>query len=129
MKSSAPVLKNAACPPWPESTDELWRCELEWRPGYVNSRFEAMAYQPGRRRGQPIGGSITFKWLLMGDPDATAPEYRAELDRLTRLLEGTGWERVPTGANWFSRRFVWRRDSRPPERLEAGPAATGRSSK
>jgi hypothetical protein len=110
---------------WPESTEELWRCELEWRPGYVNSRFEAMVFEPGRKRGQAVGGSSTFKWLLMGDPDASTPEYAAEIERLTGLLERAGWERVATGTNWFSRRFVWRGDSRPPERLEAGPAATG----
>jgi hypothetical protein len=113
--------------PWDEGTEELARCELEWRPGYVNSRFEAVVYHPGRKRGQPIGGSGTFKWLLMGDPDATAPEYRAEIDRLSGALETTGWERVGDGTNWFSRRFVWRGSAPPPERLEAGPAATGRT--
>jgi len=109
---------------WPEATEELYRCELEWRAGYVNSRFEAVVQPPGRKRGQAIGGSATFKWLLMGDPDATAAEYRGEVERLTAALESIGWERVPDGANWFSRRFVWRSDSPPPDRIEAGPSSS-----
>jgi hypothetical protein len=114
--------------PWPKGSADLWRCELEWRPGVVNSRFQAVVFEPGAERGRRIGESAKFKWLLMGDPAATAPDYRPELDRLTCSLEAAGWERVPIGARWFSRRFVWRRDSAPPDRIGAGPAEAEQSS-
>jgi hypothetical protein len=113
---------------WPEGSEGLWRCELQWRPSYRDSRFEAVVFRPGHPRGQPTCESMTFKRLLIGDPDAAAHEYRAEIDRLTGLLEAAGWEPVGTGTSWFSRRFVWRGDTRPPKRLEDDAVATGRTS-
>ena len=102
---------------WPEGAERLWRCEIRWHAGYRRSRFEAVALEPERRRGEAIGRSETFKWLMMGDP--TAQEFQGAVDELTDSLASAGWERIADGANWYSRRFVWHRDS-PPDRLDAG---------
>jgi hypothetical protein len=114
-------------PAWPEGTDQLWRCELRWDPGMANSRFEAIAYGPGERRGRIVGTSATFKWLLMADPDPAAPEYATELDRLVAALRFAGWEYVGRGAKWYSGRFVWRRDGTPPDRVESYVPAVRRA--
>jgi hypothetical protein len=103
--------------PWPEGAEQLWRCEIRWRGGYLRSRFEAVALEPRRRRGQPIGGSARFKWMIMADP--TPQEFQSAVDELTDSLASAGWERIADGAAWYSRRFVWHRDS-PPGRLDAG---------
>ena len=103
--------------PWPEGAEQLWRCEIRWHGGYRRSRFEAIALEPARRRGQAIGRSETFKWLMMGDP--TAQDFQGAVDELTDMLASAGWERIADGADWYSRRFVWHRDS-PPDRLDAG---------
>ena len=102
---------------WPKGAEQLWRCEIRWHAGYRRSRFEAIALEPARRRGQPIGRSATFKWLMMGDP--TPQEFQGAVDELTDSLASAGWERIADGADWYSRRFVWHRDS-PPGRLDAG---------
>jgi hypothetical protein len=111
-------------PAWAEGTDDLWRCEVRWDAGMVNSRFEVVVYEPGERRGRTIGESATFKWLMMADPDPAAEEYRAELHDLTAALAAAGWERVERGAKWYSARFVWRRAGAPPDVLE--PHVSGR---
>jgi hypothetical protein len=107
--------------PWPKGTEELWRCELRWRAGYLHSHFEAVALEPGRRRGHPIGRSATFKWLLMGDP--TPQEFQSPVDELSDALASAGWERIADGADWYSHRYVWRGDA-PPGRLDAGKGST-----
>jgi hypothetical protein len=106
--------------PWPEGAEQRWRCEIRWHAGYRRSRFEAVAVEPARRRGQAIGRSETFKWLMMGDP--TAQDFQGAVEELTDLVVAAGWERVADGADWYSRRFVWHRDS-PPGRLDAGQSS------
>ena len=105
-------------PAWPEGTDQLWRCEIRWDAGLVNSRFAAVAFEAGERRGRAIGDSATFKWLMMSDPDPGAEEYLKELRRLTASLKAAGWEFVGRGPKWYSARFVWRRTATPPGRIE-----------
>jgi hypothetical protein len=110
---------------WPEECEGMWRCELRWDAGMVNSRFEAVAYPPGERRGRVVGASGTFKWLIKADPDPAAREYRKELARLVAALQRAGWERVGAGAKWYSARFVWRRSGTPPPDLESRAHAAG----
>jgi len=105
-------------PPWPEDTRELWRCEIEWEAHSVNSRFRAAVYPPGGRRRRAIGASAAFKSPQNGEPDPHTAEYRAEVRGLTAALEAGGWERAGQGADWFSERFVWRRDGAPSDRVE-----------
>jgi hypothetical protein len=108
-------------PAWPEGTELLPRCEIEWHAGYVNSRFEAVVHRPNRRRGRAVGASGAFKWLLMGEPDPASAEHRTELHGLASALAAAGWEPAGRGADWYAERFVWRREDEPPERVE--PAA------
>jgi hypothetical protein len=103
---------------WPDETEALWRCELEWHASLVNSRFEAVMHEPGGGRRAPIAASHSFRLQFGRDPDWEATEHRDEVDRLTGALEAEGWERVGDGPHWFSRRFVWRGEERPTERLE-----------
>jgi hypothetical protein len=65
-----------------------------------------------------IGASSAFKSPQNGEPDPQSPEYRAELRGLTAALEAAGWERAGQGADWFSERFVWRREGTPSDRVE-----------
>jgi hypothetical protein len=99
--------------PWPQDSERLWRCELRWDSGVVNSRFEVVVYEPGGGRGCAIAGGSTFKWLVKGDPDPRSPAYRAELARLRAELEDAGWEHVGRGLRWYSERFLWRRPGAP----------------
>ncbi len=112
-------------PPWPEGSEQLWRCELRWGSGLVSSRFEAVAYGPGERQGSAIAGSATFKWLMGADPDPAAKEYQAELGRLVAALRAAGWDDVGRGSKWYSARFVWRRTGTPPDRIEQQPQLAG----
>jgi hypothetical protein len=103
---------------WEPMTDDLWRCEIAWHAGYVSSRFEAVAYRPGRRRGRTIGTSGTFKWLLMGEPDPESPEYHEHVGNLATALKAEGWEPAGHGERWWAERFVWRGNGAPPKRVE-----------
>ena len=113
-------------PTWPAGSDRLWRCELRWDSGVVNSRFEAVAYEPGsERRTRQVGSSATFKWLMMADPNPAANEYRKELRQLAGALQAAGWDHVGRGAKWYAARFVWRRDGAPPDQVESRVPESG----
>ena len=113
-------------PTWPAGSDRLWRCELRWDAGVVNSRFEAVAYEPGsERRTRHLGSSATFKWLMMADPNPAANEYRKELRQLAGALQAAGWEHVGRGAKWYAARFIWRRDGVPPDQVESRVPESG----
>jgi hypothetical protein len=108
----------ARTPAWPQQTHELWRCELDWDAGWVDSRFRAVVRRPGSKRGHAIGASAAIKWMLMSQPDRRAPEHREAVHSLATSLVVAGWEPVGHGANWYSQRFVWRRDEAPRDHLE-----------
>jgi hypothetical protein len=111
---------------WPAETQNRWRCELKWDAGYFNSRFQAVVYPPGAQPGRPVAAGEPFKWTFMSDPDPKGERHLAQVRALASALEAAGWERVDRGPAWYAHRFVWRREGRPPERVEvaAGEAAT-----
>jgi hypothetical protein len=110
---------------WPADTEELWRCEIKWKPGYVNSRFTAVAIEPGHRRGRTVSASEPFKWLLMADPNPQSQEQRAQVRKLDEQLRAAGWEPAGRGRWWSALRYVWRHEDPPPDHL--GPAEEARS--
>jgi hypothetical protein len=103
---------------WPEGSEDGWRCEIRWSPGYVSSRFQAVALPPGQRKGRPVGESAPFKWLLMSDPDPRTREHDAAVTGLEDALLEAGWERAGRGPEWYCERFVWPGPGEPPERVE-----------
>jgi hypothetical protein len=118
----------ARSPAWPADTLDLWRCEIRWDAGYVKSSFKTMAYPPGKKRGRTIGESATFKWMLMNAPDPRERATRAEVRRLASALAAAGWQRVGHGPDWYSGRYVWRREEPPPDHLELAPVEGARTS-
>jgi hypothetical protein len=115
-------------PAWPPDTADRWRCEIRWDAGYINSRFEALAYPPGKKRGRTIGESATFKWMVMEPPDPREHATLAEVRRLASALVAAGWQRVGHGPNWYSERYAWRREGPPPDHVELAPIQGGRAS-
>jgi hypothetical protein len=110
-------------PGWPDDTDELWRCEIEWHAGSVYSRFHAAAYPPGAKQARAvIGVSSGLESLPNGRPDPQAPRCRAEVRALAAALEAGGWKPAGRGAEWFAARFVWQGEGAPPDRVD--PVAT-----
>jgi hypothetical protein len=103
--------------PWPPESDLRWRCEVRWKPGMVNSRFEAEAHGPGAEGQRTIGASATFRWLMMADADPTVTEYHDALALLSARIEAAGWERIGRGAKWYSQRYIWPGAGAPPESL------------
>lgn len=104
---------------WPAGTEDLWRCEIRWKPGYVNSRFTVVTTEPGHRRGKTVATSETFKWLLMEDPSPQSPEQREQVRALDDEILAAGWEPAGRGRSWCARRYVWRREGPPPAHLAA----------
>jgi hypothetical protein len=109
-------------PAWPADTAELWRCEIRWDPGYVNSSFKALAFAPGKRRGKTVGESAAFKWLMLESPDPQEAAIVAEVRSLAAALVEAGWQPIRRGPHWFSGRYVWRREEPPPDHVELAPA-------
>jgi hypothetical protein len=111
MAPTLPTAEIAALfaprPQWPQATAGLWRCEIGWEAGWAKSRFRALAYAPGERRGREIRRSRALPWLLMAQPSPTSEEHRREVDSLAGFLIANGWEPVGTGAGWYARRFYW----------------------
>jgi len=102
----------------------LWRCEIGWQTGYRGSRFVAVAYEPGQRRGRRIAASAPLKRLFRDDPDPRVAAHPRAVQSLAAALVDAGWEPAGEGPDWYARRFVWRRDGDPPRSLE--PAASER---
>jgi hypothetical protein len=100
-------------PPWPESTAGQWRCEIAWDAGWAKSRFRALAYAPGERRGREIRSSRALPWLLMAQPSPLSDEHRRELESMAGALTEAGWEPVGTGGCWYARRFYQPGDDGP----------------
>lgn len=115
--SSAPT-RRFRKKPWPRGTEHLWRCEIRWSSGYARSRFEAVAHDPQRGSERVICTSTPFKWMLMGDPDPSSAAFRDDVRSLATALETAGWERLGSGAKWYSERFVWRGEDQPPDHVE-----------
>jgi hypothetical protein len=114
--ASAPPRRFAG-PPWPEA-DELWSCEIAWKPGYVRSCFRAMAAPPGAKRRQSIGESAPLKWTMMMEPEPPTPELVEAVRGLAAAIEAAGWERMDTPEEpWYALRFLWRRPGWP-QRVE-----------
>ena len=105
---------------WPEGTENLYRCEVMWEAGYVKSHFHfrAMVFRPGRRRGVAACSSKPFKWPVADQPDPESVELRAAAERLADAMTAAGWEPAGKGTQWYSQRFVWRREGPPPERVD-----------
>lgn len=102
---------------WPADAADLHRAEISWRGGFMHAGFRVRLYRPDGRRGAVLASSKTFKWLLADDPDPKSRDVRDEVERLSRALRATGWEPAGRGSRWFARRFVWRHERPPPERL------------
>jgi hypothetical protein len=115
--------KPASRPPasaWPEGTADLARCEIKWMSSYRSSRFEAVAYQPGEKRGATIGASDAFKWMFNAEPDWRDAKQLDAVKALRSALIAGGWEEVGEGPVWYGRRFVWRGEGEPPTALGSG---------
>jgi hypothetical protein len=108
----------ARAPAWPQDSTTQWRCEIKWDPGWIDSRFRAVAYSPDSRRTDVIADSAVFKWLLMSQPDSGTSAHKQAVDGLADALELAGWEPAGRGAAWYARRFRWLHDEIPPERLD-----------
>jgi hypothetical protein len=119
---SSPPGRFARGPGWPADTLDLWRCEITWRAGYVNSSFKAMVFAPGKRRGRAVAHSATLKWLIMEPPDPEDQATLAELRRLASALVATGWQPIGRGVGWYSGRFVWRGQGPPPDHVGVASA-------
>jgi hypothetical protein len=100
-------------PPWPDSTADRWRCEIDWNAGWSRSRFSARTYAPGARRGREIKASGWLRWLFMAEPDMSRDEHLRVLETLAAALVSGGWEPIGTGADWYARRFCWTSDDAP----------------
>jgi len=109
--------------PWPEGTENLYRGEIVWAPGENGAAFRAMAFAPREARGSEVCTSKTFKIGPSGEPDAESEDMRSQLELMTAAMSASGWELAGCGPAWFSHRFVWRGDERPPDHVEL-PAAT-----
>jgi hypothetical protein len=103
---------------WPDGTERLWRSEITWEPGYARSQFRVVAYPPGDGAGATLATSRRFRWMLMAQPDAGAPELAAEVRRLAEALAAAGWEPVAPGSDWYAGRWVWHRAAPPPKTLD-----------
>jgi hypothetical protein len=133
-REPTPAAEPAAAPPrglfdppptWPQGTEELWRCEIRWRAGYINSRFAAVARRPGQRGTTTVGSSETFKWMIMADPEPPTPELLDAVAQLDEQVTALGWEPAGFGREWWERRYLWRGEGRPPLDLERSPARAG----
>jgi hypothetical protein len=107
---------------WPAEARALPRCEVRWSEGYRRSWFEVVVFTPGRRRSQVLASSDPFKWMLAAPPDPGDHDHLRAMVALCAALEEDGWEEIAPGPKWYSRRFVWRHPTPPPDRLGAESA-------
>ena len=86
----------------------MWRCEIEWTPGYRKSSFRAIATPPGGRRPRAISETPGMKWGLMADPEPPTRELVEAVRSLVGALEAAGWQRIDPAGPWYAQRFLWR---------------------
>jgi hypothetical protein len=104
---------------WPAETQALWRCEIRWRRGWLESHFEAMAHDPAGAS-RPVASWDSFKGTMRAGPDPIDVRARAAVRALRDTLVADGWNRVEPGAPWYAERFVWRRGGTPPDHTGEG---------
>lgn len=126
---AAPVAsfgRVAPQPPWPEDTEDLWRCEIRLNGDSLSSRLHAVVFPPDGGEGSAIGTSMASTPASDGETDWQSPQrFQQAVRTLATALESSGWEPVGQGAGWYARRFCWRRDEPPPQRVEPVPAELG----
>ena len=102
---------------WADGTHVMWRCEVSWANGYAPSRFRAIAYPPGKRRGRAVAESESFRWMPNAAPDPRNPEQVTEARRLADALLAAGWLPTEPGPEWYAARFVWPGPGAPPDEV------------
>jgi hypothetical protein len=102
-----------AGPPWPEEAATTWTCEIDWKPGNINSSFRAMAAAPGDARRTRFGQSRSIKWMWMDDPEPPTEELVEALRELVTALTDDGWVRIGPAGRWYRQRFLWAGDRQP----------------
>lgn len=102
---------------WADGTHVMWRCEVTWADGYARSRFRAIAYPPGKRRGRAVAESESFHWMPNAAPDPRNPEQVTEARRLADALLAAGWLPTEPGPEWYAARFVWPGPGAPPDEV------------
>jgi hypothetical protein len=122
VEAPAPTL-FARSPDWPAGSKKLWRCEIRWTAGWVDSRFEVVVRRPGGLRSRPIGVSAPLQPVLKGPPDAGSAEAETALRALVSALETAGWRPAGRGAAWYAHRFTWSGAGKPPDRVEPAPGS------
>jgi hypothetical protein len=66
--------------------------------------------------------------MLHADAERTSAAFRDQVRNLAAALEAAGWERLGTGAQWYSQRFVWRGEDEPPGRVDPTSVKADRAS-
>jgi hypothetical protein len=112
--SPRPAPPRPAVAAWPASTRDAWRCEIGWDSGYRLSRFQAVVWAPGERKGRVTERSEPFKWLFDAPPKPAEPAFVAAVAALDEALVAAGWRMLPPGVKWYARRYVWPGAGAPP---------------
>jgi hypothetical protein len=92
--------------PWPPEADRAWTCVIDWKPGYVRSRFRAMVAPPGEARREPFAQSRP-RWTFMDEPEPPTPDMVEVVRELVAELVDAGWVPIDRSGAWYAQRFLW----------------------
>jgi hypothetical protein len=93
----------AAAPPDPH---HAWIAAIEWRDSDSGSHFCVVARAA---RGDP--GTVLTKSGPLEWPPTTAASVKAlgaAAEKLEASLAAAGWEALPSGSEWYAKRFFWK---------------------
>ncbi len=95
----------AVAPGSPPDRTRAWTAEIEWRQSDAEGVFRAVA-RPTEGHGEAtLAESARLEWPPKGPASVEGLKQAAE--QLEASLLAAGWEPLPSGGRWYSRRFAW----------------------
>jgi len=85
---------------------------IDFKPGYLKSRFRAMAAPPGESRRTPFAQSRS-RFTFMDEPGPEDVETAEIVDALVAALTEDGWKPIGPSGNWYGHRFLWDGEGQP----------------
>jgi hypothetical protein len=109
----------------PPATRRGWTAETEWCPAGGEACFRVVARATEGTATAVVAESARLEWP---PADAAAgPALTAAAEELETRLVAAGWRPLPPGDAWYAKRFVWRGEGTPPDRVAPNSTPTSRA--
>lgn len=103
----------------PRNPHQVWIAAIEWRQADTGSHFCVLVRAAQDEPGTVLADSGPLEW-----PPTTAASVRAlgaAAEKLEASLVAAGWNALPSGSEWYAKRFSWKPVVEDPPSSPAAP--------